>query len=91
MTLVYVRLTYQTLFLSLCKLLSSLFTLHLNLFLFLFFCFLFLFSEILAAFPLFVKKKKKNKHDDPKLLLKGATLKAGTFRHSAIRQIYTTQ
>ena len=83
MTLVYVRLTYQTLFLSLCKLLSSLFTLHLNLFLFLFFCFLllffcflflffcflFLFSEILAAFPLFVKKNK-NKRDNPKLLLK---------------------
>ena len=71
MTLVNVRLTYQTLFLSLCKLLSSLFTLHLNLFLFLFFCFLFLFSEILAAFLLFVKKKKnKNKRDNPKLLLK---------------------
>ena len=69
MTLVNVRLTYQTLFLSLCKLLSSLFTLHLNLFLL--FCFLFLFSEILAAFLLFVKKKKnKNKRDNPKLLLK---------------------
>ena len=55
MTLVYVRLPYQTLFLSLCRLLSSLFTLHLNFFFF----FLSEFSEMLAAFPLFVKKKKK--------------------------------
>ena len=38
--------------------------------LFLFFCCLFLFSEILAAFLLFVKKKNKNKRDNPKLLLK---------------------
>ena len=46
--LVVIRLTHQTLFLSCCRLLSSLFTLHLN---------LFFFSKILAAFPLLVKKR----------------------------------
>ena len=70
MTLVYVRLTYQTLFLSLCKLLSSLFTLHLNLFCFCFFLFfVFVFWNSCRLSP-FRKKKNKNKRDNPKLPLK---------------------
>ena len=71
MTLVYVRLTYQTLFLSLCKLLSSLFTLHLNLFCFCFFLFfVFVFWNSCRLSPFRKKKKNKNKRDNPKLLLK---------------------
>ena len=72
MTLVYVRLTYQTLFLSLCKLLSSLFTLHLNLFCFCFFFlfFVFVFWNSCRLSPFRKKKKNKNKRDNPKLLLK---------------------
>ena len=63
MTLVYVRLTYQTLFLSLCKLLSSLHC-------FCFFVFCFCFLKFLPPFSSSYKKKSKNKRDNPKLLLK---------------------